>query len=443
MTVWDNYSKTEKKDYEYYLSIYGALTALFNQKSSVTGAPYLDSKFQETVFARSFKQEQSQDVDIGNTPHDIRSIINGKNIGIGLKTWLSSNPSYQKVMQIKSYRNDIQPLQKNPTALAFKIAEIKNSRLLSDYNRLGLEQNCNIYHYVTRDSGKMTLFETSYPLIDTKHLIPGKLTSKSFEFSDENKQYKYTFGDSQIWMRFDPKDENTEELDVLNVKILNDPFTFLKTAFKNTGGIFTIAHNKPKRDYIYLPLYSYKMKDVPERSGLNAWNGLPKTHGSTRPRPKGEAYIPIPKVLWQKCPYWVDTNVDMSDYESYKQKTGKSSYPIKLHLPNNTILTNARFGQGGFKCLETKPQSELGTWILSALGITNPQRTLYNVPAQNIVTKKLLQDHGIDSVKLWHEDPNKPNEIWIDFAEYGSFERFMNNQPQFENIDDSTDEYTN
>ena len=227
MTVWDNYSKTEKKDYEYYLSIYGALTALFNQKSSVTGAPYLDSKFQETVFARSFKQEQSQDVDIGNTPHDIRSIINGKNIGIGLKTWLSSNPSYQKVMQIKSYRNDIQPLQKNPTALAFKIAEIKNSRLLSDYNRLGLEQNCNIYHYVTRDSGKMTLFETSYPLIDTKHLIPGKLTSKSFEFSDENKQYKYTFGDSQIWMRFDPKDENTEELDVLNVKILNDPFTFL------------------------------------------------------------------------------------------------------------------------------------------------------------------------------------------------------------------------
>lgn len=442
MTVWDNFSKTEKKDYEDYLSMYGALAALFNQKSSVTGAPYLDSKFQETVFARSFKQEQSEDVDIGNTPHDIRSIIKGTYVGIGLKTWLSSNPSYQKVMQIKSYRKDIQPLQNSPVALALKIAEIKNSRLLSDYNRLGLNIGSNIYHYVTRDSGKMTLFETSYPLIDTNRLIPGKLNSKSFKFSDGNKQYKYTFGDSQIWMLFDPKDKNTAKLGTLNVNILNDPFAFLKTAFRNTGGIITFARTKPKRDYIYLPLYSYKTKDVPKSSGLNAWNGLPKAHGSTHLRPKGEAYIPIPKALWQKCPYWVDKNVDMSDYNSYKQKTGKSSYPIKLHLPNNTVLTNALFGQQGFKSLETNPQSVLGTWILSVLGINNPQRKSYNVPAQNIVTLKLLQDHGIDSVKLWHEDPNKPNEIWIDFAEYGSFERFMNDLPQPESIDDSTDDYT-
>ena len=441
MTIWDNYSKTEKQDYKDYLSMYGALSALFNQKLSVTGAPYLDSKFQETVFARSFKQEQSKEVDIGNTPHDIVSIINGANIGIGLKTWLFSNPSYQKFMQIKSSSKDIQYLQGNPTALALKIAEIKNSRLLSDYSRLGLNEGTNIYHYVTRDSGKMTLFETSYPLIDLNNIKVEKLTNKSVKFTDGNKQYKYTFSDSQIWMLFDPKDENTEELDFLNVKILNDPFTFLKTAFKNMNDTPLIVPSIPKRDYIYLPLYSYKTKNVPESSGLNAWNGLPKERGSTRPRPKGEAYIPIPKALWKKCPYWVDPNVDMSDYESYRQTTGKSSYPIKLHLPSNTTLTSALIGQEGFKCLETKPQSELGTWILNVLGITNPQRTSYNVPANNIVTRKLLEEHEIDSIKLWHEDPNKPNEIWIDFAEYGSFERFMNNQPQFESIDESTDKY--
>ena len=104
MTVWQKYSEEERKDYKDYLKMYGALSAMFNQKSSETGAPYLDSKFQETIYARTFN---SEDVDIGNTPHDIRSQFGSKKIGIGLKTWLNSKPSFQKVMQLKSYRNEI------------------------------------------------------------------------------------------------------------------------------------------------------------------------------------------------------------------------------------------------------------------------------------------------------------------------------------------------
>ena len=41
-----------------------------------------------------------------------------------------------------------------------------------------------------------------------------------------------------------------------------------------------------------------------------------------------------------------------------------------------------------------------------------------------------LKQIGYDSVKLWREDPAKPDDIWIDFAEYGSFERFMNDETQ-------------
>ena len=37
---------------------------------------------------------------------------------------------------------------------------------------------------------------------------------------------------------------------------------------------------------------------------------------------------------------------------------------------------------------------------------------------------------GLDSVKLWHEDPNDYKNVWIDFAEYGSFERFMKDEMQ-------------
>ncbi len=424
MTVWEKYSKEEQKDYEDYLRMYGALSALFNQKSSETGAPYLDSKFQETIYARCFN---SEDVDIGNTPHDIRSEFGSDKIGIGLKTWLSSKPSYQKVMQLKRYRTEIEPFQHDPEGLALKVSQIKNDRLITDYKRLGLKENENIYHYVTRDAGKMLLSETSYPLVDIDKLKPGKLTTKSFTFSDGIKQYKYTFGDCEIWMRFEPDDSNTTLLDTLDVDIMSDPFAFLKNAFTKEKGVY--APVKPKHDYIYLPLYSYRTKTVPASSGLNAWNGMPKSKTSHTVRPKGEAYIPIPKVVWQKYPYWVDPKVNMDDYASYKRNTGKSSYEFNLHMPDGKVFP-ALFAQQGFKSLQTNPQSILGTWILNVLGIKNPQRTQYDEPATNIVTMNLLQKLGFDSVKLWHEDPDNPKDIWIDFAEYGSFERFMKGQPQ-------------
>lgn len=184
-----------------------------------------------------------------------------------------------------------------------------------------------------------------------------------------------------------------------------------------------------QRDYLYLPLYSYKTKEVGESSGLNAWNGKPKTKGSTTVRPEGEAYIPIPKALWKKHPYWVDPNVDMSKYNEYKQKTGQSSYKVNLHMPDGQVF-EALFAQSDFKGLQTDPQSILGKWILNVLGITHPVRERYDKPAEHIVTMKLLQQIGYDSVKLWHEDPNNLREVWIDFAEYGAFERFMKGEIQ-------------
>ena len=165
MTVWGRYDKEQRDSYEEYLRMYGALSALFNQKSSETGAPYLDSKFQETIYARCF---DSEDVDISNTPHDIRSEFGSDKIGIGIKTWLNSKPSFQKVMQLKSLRDEIDPFidAGDAEGLAYKLSTIKNQRLMTDYKRLGLDETTNIYHYVTRDRGRMLISETSYPLID-------------------------------------------------------------------------------------------------------------------------------------------------------------------------------------------------------------------------------------------------------------------------------------
>lgn len=437
MTIWKRYDKEQQKEYEDYLKMYGALSIMFNQKSSETGAPYLDSKFQETIYARSFN---SEDVDIGNTPHDIRSTFGNDRIGIGIKTWLNSKPSYQKVMQLKRYKDEIDSHINENTKdeLAHAISKIKNDRLITDYKRLGLKDNQNIYHYVTRDKGQLNLSETSYPLIDIDKITPGELKKSSFTFTDGHKKYRYTFGDSQIWMLFSPKESDTYSLDKIDINILEDPFDFLKSAFKsynNQSGIY-VPKSTIQHDYLYLPLYSYSKKEVLEKSGLNAWNGKPKSKGSTTVRPEGEAYIPIPKDLWKKNPFWVDPKVDMRNYNEYKQKTGKSSYQINLHMPDGQIF-EALFAQQGFKSLQTDPQSILGKWILNVLGITNPKRERYDKASSRIVTMKLLQKIGYDSLKLWHEKPNDPHEIWIDFAEYGSFEHFMKNEVQITEEDDN------
>ena len=94
MSVWEKHTKEEREEYIRFLQVYGALTNLFRQKHG-DPIPYLDSKFQETIYAKIFKGEN---VDIGNTPHDILSVFGNERIGIGLKTWMNSKPSFQKVL---------------------------------------------------------------------------------------------------------------------------------------------------------------------------------------------------------------------------------------------------------------------------------------------------------------------------------------------------------
>lgn len=436
MTVWSMYSNHQRESYKNFIKMYGSLSAMFNQKSSETGSPYLDSKFQETIYARCFN---SEGVDIGNTPHDIKSSFGSSSIGIGIKTWLSSKPSYQKVMQLKAFKDEIDPYINNQDAngLAVKLAVIKNKKLKNDYYRLGLEEEGNVYHYVTRDKGKMVISETSYPLVDLTTLKVDKMTKTALFFHDGFKNYKFTYSDNEIWMKFGAEESDTTLLDTIDVNIFKDPFEFLRTSFyKYENGIndsgLKVAEEENDNyisdfrtdKYLYLPLYSYKSKEVGESSGLNAWNGLPKTKGSSILRPEGEAYIPIPKKIWKLKPNWLDPEIDMSDYSGYKNKTGKSSIKIKLHMPDGKVF-DAIIAQANFKSLQTKPQNILGKWILDALGVEHPQRIKPDVPAENIVTMKMLREAGFDSVKLWRKDPEKPYDIWIDFAEFGSFENYM------------------
>lgn len=422
MSVWEQYSRDQRSEYIKFLQVYGALTNLFRQKQGDL-IPYLDSKFQETVFAKIF---QGQNVDIGNTPHDVLSIFGENRVGIGLKTWMNSKPSFQKVMQLKRYQQEINESKNDIEGLAFKISEIKNEKMRSDYNRLGLLENNNIYHYVTRDKGRFTINECAYPLIDTCNLKDFKETNKSFTWSDGNKDYKYTFGDSQIWQRFDSEKYSSMILNQFDVDIIEDPFEFLMKAYLEI--IESSKATELEITEIYLPLYSYRYQEVKEKSGLNAWNGSSKVKGSDKPRPLNEVYIPVPIEFHRKHPDFFCNNI-LSIIENRK---GENKQDVRFHLqlPNGkripALLTgdnmkNFQSGSNTEKDENGKKygQDALGQWLLiEVLGLKERKR----------VTKEWLESKGTDSIRLWR-NKNDYKTINIDFAPIGSFESFMNEEP--------------
>ncbi|RTY70613.1 restriction endonuclease PLD domain-containing protein [Flavobacterium sp. LB2P53] len=427
MSVWEQFSNDQKEEYIKFLQVYGALSNLFRQKQGDL-IPYLDSKFQETVFAKIFK---SQNVDICNTPHDVLSVFGDVRIGIGLKTWMGSKPSFQKVMQLKRYQNEINLHRNNLHSLAYKISEIKNERMKSDYERLGLSEDKNIYHYVTRDKGVLTINECSYPLIDINNLKDLSATQSALSWSDGNKDYRYTFGDSQIHQKFDSNKYNSLVLNKFDVKIIEDPFAFLLKAY------FDIIENSKPIEIdiveVYLPLYSYHSKEVEEKSGLNSWNGASKNKGSNTLRPLNEVYIPIPREFHKKHPDFFIKNIfDFEQFrESYKgSKENKPEVRFYLQLPNGKKIpslvtqsnmkglqsgSNAEYNENG----KRYGQSALGQWLLvDVLGLKEREP----------VTREWLQKRGTDSVRLWRKKGDY-SVINIDFAPVGSFEAFMNDEP--------------
>ncbi|NYS48815.1 NgoFVII family restriction endonuclease [Streptococcus danieliae] len=438
MSVWEKYSKDEQDEYIKFLKVYGALTNLFRQKHG-NPIPYLDSKFQETIFAKVFKAEN---VDIGNTPHDILSVFGNERIGIGLKTWMKSTPSYQKVMQLKRYKSEIDPFfDKSDEELAFKLSQIKNERMIADYNRLGLNTEGNIYHYVTRDSGQFIIQETLYPLVDTNNLQKFNRTNTAFQWSDGHKDYKFTYSDSQIWQHFDSDKKDTLILNQFNVDIIDDPFEFLLKSYFNF--IEDYSSTSEKKDIVeaYLPLYSFRSKEVEEKSGLNAWNSAPKSKGSTYLRPLNEVYIPIPREFHNKFPNFFCPDIFKIEQEQkefdVKSRQGlildrKTKPQVRFHLqlPNGDRIP-ALVTQSNMKALQSGSlterdpntnklygQSALGQWLLvEVLGLRD--RTL--------VTRDWLQKKGTDSIRLWRKKDDYST-FFIDFAPIGSFEHFMKDE---------------
>lgn len=265
-----------------------------------------------------------------------------------------------------------------------KIAELRNERIETTKRIFGLEQI--IYHCITRQVGKILVYETPAPLIKIDEITNLKVSGNTIQFSDPSAEYSFNVAKSTLYKRFvTPEDVLLE----VPVRILEDPFDQIEKLITEAGLIFAPIKVQP---HVFLPLYSTcgGNKKVPEKSGLNQWNA------SGRPRDPNEIYIPIPVWIHRKF-----TNFFPPRDQAFE-----------LALPDRATMS-AKVCQDSNKALMSNPNSALGNWLL---------RDILNLREREILTYDKLQAIGLDTVVIYKTD----NETYdIDFTRIGSYEKFL------------------
>lgn len=306
MAMWENLPEKQRKYYRKLILSFASLSEAFSQKSeSLEGdihvAPIVNSKFQETVFQRSFNAHGE---DYGNTSYDASVVVDNEHkYIIGLKSFGIASGD-QKIAQFKRPQAELgwrsifieitenakgektkaeideinEPLYRK---LAIDISKLRNERIASSKENLrGLEPNDitnveAVYHYLMpskkENSPQISVGEVPYYDIDIKNIVIEGCTSvkkpMNFKFNDGRHHYKYTEADSQLLMCFDKT-----SLENWDVKYVEDPFNI----FARLGDISNEVEQTQIEDHFAIShSFSWKINIRPV-SGFNQFMGLPK-----------------------------------------------------------------------------------------------------------------------------------------------------------------------
>lgn len=383
----ENQSKEQRDYYERLLKAVGSLSKLFSESSE----PYIAYRAAENLFCKAFEAE--------NLSRSDASADASKNrIGFGIKTFLHKNgKSFEKIAEFNSDHALFRALGAEEKIK--KIAELRNERIETTKRIFGLEQI--IYHCITRQVGKILVYETPALLIKIDEITNLKVNENTIQFSDPSAEYSFNVAKSTLYKRFvTPEDVLLE----VPVRILEDPFDQIEKLITEAGLIFAPIKIQP---HVFLPLYSMRggNKKVPEKSGLNQWNA------SGRPRDPNEIYIPIPAWIHKK----------FSNFFPLRDQA------FQLTLPDRATMS-AKVCQDNSKALMSNPNSVLGQWFL---------RDVLNLSERELLTYDKLQAIGLDTVVIYKID----NETYdIDFTRVGSYEKFLNDNGETADEEDSDDE---
>ena len=371
---YDKQEEKLKNKYVQLLSMMGSLSNLF----STSTVPYLDSRIAENVFCRALEADNI-------SRQDCTADAKKNNIGIGIKTWVEQS-KLQKIAEFNKDRAEYIKLKDED--LIYKIAYLRNERIELTKRTHDLDEL--IYHCITRKDGKFIINESKMDKIDINTLQIISRNNTRIKFKDKFNEYSFNFSKSVLMKRF----QHMEVIRTINIDIIEEPYIMLENCISNNTLNKIIIDNNTTNNYIILPLYSYnrktKDKEVPLKSGLNQWNA------GGRERNINEIYIPISKRDHKLTPNFFPNR----DIE------------FKLILPNKKEL-QAKICQDDEKALMSNPNKALGEWLL---------RDVLNLEEGHIITYDMLEDLGIDSVRIVKLDELKYE---ISFAKVGTYEEFV------------------
>ncbi|MBT2217856.1 NgoFVII family restriction endonuclease [Virgibacillus dakarensis] len=373
---FDKQTKEEQEHYIKLLQVVGSLSNLFSESKT----PYLYYRAAENIFCKALN---ANNLARGDVSFDA---FKG-DIGIGLKTFVHGNG--KKFEKVAEFNKDIEKFRHlDNQGTMEKIAELRNNRIAATERAHATTKK--IYHMVTRLNGKFQLHEEEMHYIDfdSLKLDKKKTTDKNIFFSDKHANYKFYIAKSTLYKQFFCNEPVAE----FDVEILDDPFKFLLS--DESKQYYMVHEQEEQFEQVFLPLYSAQSGKVELKSGLNQWNA------GGRKRDKDEVYIPIPS--------WI--HKDFEGFFPYDRHTDTKE-AFTLVLPDGKEL-DAKVCQSGGKGFMTKPNKELGHWIL---------RTILEVPVGQLVTYEDLDRVGIDSVLITKLDDYK---FKINFAAKGSYADF-------------------
>lgn len=398
---YDKQPIKQKEDYKKLLNIMGSLSCLFSESNQ----PYLHYRCHENIFCLCFSADNL-------SRHDCSADARKGVCGIGLKTWVGTDD--QKIAEFGRQRPQYKSLK--GIELIKNISEGRNERIRITKNLYNIDEL--VYHIVKRVPGQMQIAEHAFETIDIDNIkiLERKGKENNIYFTDGKHEYHFSLSKNTLYMIF----SDLVELDIIPVSILRDPYLYLMklhdTVLAQLGvleqkdlegnGIYEKLECYRKEKQICLRLYSTKkgVPFVPNKSGLNQWNGertktTIKEDGSKSkegiPRDPNELYIPFPKIDRDRNPDFFPPR----------------DVPFQLHLPDGKIIS-AKVCQDQGKAIMSNPNKELGKWLL---------RDIFELPIGTVVTYEMLLKFGIDSViftKL------REGEYSIDFVENGTYENF-------------------
>ncbi|MHA3225455.1 phospholipase D-like domain-containing protein [Globicatella sulfidifaciens] len=376
---YNTQSNEERKEYLELLKVVGSLSNLFSENP----VPYLYYRAAENIFCRAFKAENL-------SRGDVSADAAKDKLGIGLKTFMHGNgKTLQKIAEFNKEANAFEG--KKPEEIVEKVSKMRNDRINFTVRAHGLKDM--IYHLVTREDGRFNIYEEEMYTVDLSSVKNIKTTKNAVSFKDTHAEYNFYIPKSTLFKRF----ITNKPIETFNVEILEDPFSFL---LKQSDRYIDTIRGKEEvetLDYVYLPLYSAQDGEVHRSSGLNQWNA------GGRPRHHDELYIPVP--------IWIHRDFD--GFFPYKLGSGKPGTPFTLVLPDG-LEYSAKICQENGKALMTNPNRLLGHWLL---------RHVLQIPPKTLVTYDMLENVGIDSIKITKLTEDR---FRIDFARVGAYDQFEN-----------------